>query len=84
MMLAGGQCASKRNPTDDFLLDSAGSRFVQTPLCHLKDAYLRLLGTSANCDLITEVAEFPLCWEGVCAVEVSSSYPGGSYKTEDV
>lgn len=85
MMLACGQCDPKRNPTDDFLLDSAGSRFVQTPLCHLKAGIFEAAGdkgTSANCDLITEVAEFPLCWGG--AVEVSLSYPGGSYKTEDV
>lgn len=68
MMLACGQCDPKRNPTDDFLLDSAGSRFVQNPLCHLKAGILEAAGdkgTSANCDLITEVAEFPLCWGGV-------------------
>lgn len=66
-MLACGQCDPKRNPTDDFLLDSAGSRFVQNPLCHLKAGILEAAGdkgTSANCDLITEVAEFPLCWGG--------------------
>lgn len=71
-MLASGQYYPRGNPTDDFLLlDSSGSRFFfcenssLPPLgCILEAA--RDEGTSSTCDLITEIAEFPLCSEGKC------------------
>lgn len=73
-MLASGisqEILSQENPTDDFLLlDSSGSRFFcenssLPPLgCILEAA--RDEGTSSTCDLITEIAEFPLYSEGKC------------------